>query len=190
MPNIAMSTATDKKGTRPEHKITPRHRQFLLLKVAAFESRQRQLAEMLGDEQVASEYGFKPIHISHQRVRKAISKLDPVEIERKRAELYNDFSGIPLAHKRNRLIELQKMYDELEDLRNSCDNTAGRAAYHSQMQTILRQVRDEIGEDVDKLATALRAGGVHQHFNFVALDDAKRRTVAGNIASFYSVSRN
>lgn len=184
--------STDQAATRPhnEQKITPRHKRFILMQVAAFESRQRHLAAMLADEKVAGEYGFKPITVSHQRVRGIIAKIDPAELERTRAELYRDFSGIPLAHKRNRLMELQHMYDDLVELSQAAASTEDRIAFHSRMQTILKHVRDEIGEDIDKLADALRAGGVHNHFNFVALDDEKRRTVVGNIASFYRVSGN
>ena len=142
----------------PEIKLRPEHRQFIVQQRAMFVLSNTVIAERLENEEYAEEFGFKPVKIHNSRISQILNHdTDPKEIQAKRQSWLADFDDTPLAHKKNRVQELVKLYEDTAEADFSTDKSTGE--YHCKViqMGLLRQIKDEIGEDIDKLADALKA---------------------------------
>lgn len=139
--------------------VTGAHRRFLLLQVASFVTRPVDLRNLLRSKRVASENGFDAISLTNERVRQLVTEIDEKELTIARLQYLADFTDCPLAYKKRRVLELVDMYQKIPDYKTL--TAAGVEVKLSDVQqvqmrmSILAQIREEIGEDMDKLALAL-----------------------------------
>ena len=145
----------------PAKRLNAKHNLYILQQVANFRESRKEITAELADPEVAAQYGFEPIVITHQRVSQIILKLDPDKLREKRHEYLTDFSTVPLAHKKMRVMELISQYDKLElkDPKEGTNTVQNNLAEIVRLRlAVLKQIKDEIGEDLDKLMEALRDG--------------------------------
>lgn len=150
--------------------ILHEHKEFLLNQVARCLVSATILKRLLENSATADEYGFQPISVSREAVYQQIEKLPADEITKRRKKFFDDFDDCPLAHKKNRVEALSRQYYNSEDNREK--------------REILRQIKDEIGEDLDKIAKAL--GQQTNNFNlgfyvFNGSSDASNRIIDANL---------
>ena len=132
-------------------KLTERHKLVLLQRVAEFNLSQIRLSEMLADKESAEKYGYDPVVVTAQRVGQVIRAFPPELVAKERQKFLDDFGSLPLAHKKMRVIELSKLYSKTE--------------ITSEKQSILRDIKAEIGEDIEKLANAMRTRNGDNYYN-------------------------
>lgn len=147
----------------PEIKLTQQHRQFIVQQRARFVMSNTVIADQLEDKAFAEEHGFPPVKIHNSRISQILNQeTDPKEIQAIRQSWLADFDDTPFAHKKNRVLELIKLYDEAEDDDYSTIGKGGAVVNSGEhvrktiKTNILKQIKDEIGEDIDKLAEALK----------------------------------
>ena len=145
-------------------KLTEAHHRFILNQLASFVFKQQTILDRLKDPDIAEQFGFEPVEITQPRLSQIINKeVDKSELDALRQKWLNDFDDVPLAHKKARVLELVKLYEETDT-----DDYSSYSAKNAEIQTnsgdrdrkmikaqILKQIKDEIGEDIDKLANAL-----------------------------------
>ena len=116
------------------------------------------IAQRLEDTAFAEKYGFNPVKIHDSRISQILNKeTDPKEIKAYQQEWLSDFDDTPFAHKKPRVQELIKLYNEAETANFATGKTSGEYQRKTIQMGLLRQIKDEIGEDIDKLADALKA---------------------------------
>ena len=147
----------------PEIKLTQQHRQFIVQQRARFVMSNTVIAERLEDKEFADEHGFIPVKIHNSRISQILNQeTDPKEIQTIRQTWLADFDDTPLAHKKSRVQELSKLYGEADTDdystygKGGMITNTGDQARKIVKTNIMRQIKDEIGEDIDKLAEALK----------------------------------
>ena len=138
-----------------KHKIEPPHQKFIIDQCAHYCRSSKKIAKMLGDPEVAAENGFEPITISQPAVWIHIKNVSNVEIEKARADYLADWSDLPLAHKKPRVIELVKMFEALDNADYNAKKPLTDLGKDREKRKILNQIKEEIGEDLNKLAEAM-----------------------------------
>jgi len=142
----------------PEIKLTQEHRQFIIQQRAMFVMSNTVIAKRLEDKAYADKFGFKPIKIHDSRISQILNKeTDPKEIQVIRQKWLSDFNDTPLAHKKNRVQELVQLYEDAESADFSTAKSTGEYQRKIIQMGLLRQIKDEIGDDIDKLTEALKA---------------------------------
>lgn len=159
-------------------KINGKHHRFIKQQIASFQINQTEITKMLSDPKIAADNEFNPITVTRQAVQIAISQYDKAELGQMRAVYLTDYGDIPLAFRKERIKELVRMYNKLANQRKTITLRAG----------LLRQIKDEVGEDIDKLAEALRGLTVqhnqHNIFYFDGESDRKRQADS-NLAAIF-----
>lgn len=145
-----------------KRKIQDIHKLFIIKQVAAFITSSTTIAEQLADADMADRFGFDPVKVSQQRVAILINKIDPESLKSERESYLSDFESNPLAHKRVRCDELTKIYHDLNN--QSIMDTEKRTSLQLR---VLNQIKEEIGEDVSKLADAIAGSGGNNIVNIV-----------------------
>lgn len=118
-------------------KLLARHKEVLYEQVAAFNNSPTTLSPWFADQENADRYGFEPIKIGVSRICQVIQRLDIEKIEEKRAEFLAHFNDTPLSFKKIRVMELSKLYDGAKSI--------------SAKQSILRDIHNEMGENLEKM---------------------------------------
>ena len=152
--------------------IKPAHHRFLIECVARFITNPGELCTRLKSKKWGYKCGYDPIEIKPYELRKYLSHVDSKEVAIVRNNYLTDFSETPLAFKVERLKELTKLYKQADGLtkliRRPIKQTDSTIKYEEQelklgesdrmdkKLAILRQIHDEMGEDAEKLADAIR----------------------------------
>ena len=170
-------------------KIFDAHQLFILQQVAAFIDGPTTIRDRLEDVEFADRFGFSAVKITKQRAAQIINRLDPDEIKAERERYLADFDDLPLAHEKVRCEELVKIYRELDNPpKGSIYALMNVDKLVALKLRTLAQLKDEIGEDVDKLAKALAASGGSSatlHIDLGSLPDDDKQTIRANIAAGY-----
>lgn len=131
-------------------KLTKAHKLYLLQEVAQFNTSPAILRKNLQDIKICEKYDFKPVVVCYSRMHLVVNSFTSQEVAEKRAKYLSNFDKIPLAFKKNRLMELQKMYESL------CINHADYGKGHMRMKLdLLNQMAKETDENFDKLIEAI-----------------------------------
>lgn len=155
-------------------KLTAPRQAFIIQMIATYkETQYAQLCRMLANDEVGEEFGFKPLErISIEGVRKFILKDETQKIITQiRRDYLTDWNDTPFAHKKIRVQELATMYDKL----TVEPGLYGKGVVDMRVQ-LLKAIRDEIGEHIDKLAAAVGKQGSEFHLtlNINSMDDPNR----------------
>ena len=141
-------------------KLNQAHRTFIMVCVARH-YRPREIWKMLKDKQVADEHHFDPIDMNPSSIWKQIKKIDPADIEKQREIYYMTLSDIRLASKKERVLELVKIYNKPSvSLKDKAQ--------------ILKQIREEVGEDFDKYLEAVKNQGRGGNLNIVVFEKERQ----------------
>lgn len=162
----------------PQVKVMEAHRRFILQQVASFVTCRAEIARRLADPGYAERYGFRPVNVTPQLVTKKIAKFTDKQILEERQRYLVDFTDIPLAHKKERVKELVAIYKELGEIKAK-NVLMARAK-------ILETIKAEIGEDIEKLADAIKESGdsnsLHIHYGDAEFQRKSSASILGNIA--------
>lgn len=144
----------------PEKKITEKHRAFITQKVAEFTDSPSEIQALLADPEIAESYGFEPVKVSDVRICQIKQELDKDLLSYFRAQYLIEFisSDLKLAHKKERVRELIKLYESVSGLKKTDGKEISPSAKFDKKVKVLQHIRDEMGEDIDKIANALRDG--------------------------------
>lgn len=142
----------------PEIKLTQEHRQFIIQQRAMFVMSNTVIAERLEDKGYADKFGFTAVKIHNSRISQILNKeTEPRDIQVIRQKWLSDFDDTPFAHKKNRVQELVKLYEDAESADFSTSKSTGEYQRKMVQMGLLRQIKDEIGDDIDKLTDALKS---------------------------------
>lgn len=145
----------------PRGKLEKAHERFILNRIARFIEKPSHIQELLADQDTGDRYGFEPVEITAAGVGAAIKRIkerQSVELSEARAEFMIDYSDCPLAHKKIRILELEQMYHKIAS--EKCKKTGevfGYRTVQQEQRAILKQIAEELDEDVETLAAAIRA---------------------------------
>ena len=151
------------------YRVKKEHKEFMVMMLARFE-KPAIIARMLNDPAIADEYGFDLVLLNPSTVWKHCKKFKPELIEAVRAEWLSSIVDIPIAHKKWRLEQLLRIYYTTFDPK---DRIAA-----------LKQAANEIGENFDKLADALKQSGDNHYHLHVNDDDRKQHK--SNLESIFA----
>ena len=143
-------------------KLNQAHKRFILKQVAAFNCSPEAIRTLLTDKKQGGEFGFEPVKISNQRLSVIINKLPEDELDAERALYLADFSDTPFAFKKNRVVELMKLYYSLNPTKvdsSSKEKIPVNEKHVLAQAKILSDIKSEMGEDADRLARS-QAGNV------------------------------
>ena len=157
-------------------KLNVKHIAFLVSQYSTFITSSQKLSELLKDESIAEEHDFLPVSVTRQAIDQQVKKdefLTLVDIEQ--AEYLDNLRELKLAFKKPRIIELTKLYEEtlnadftywLKQPKSEREDGEPPIAFENQSQRvvaltkILKDIKDEIGDDVNRLAEAMEKGSV------------------------------
>ena len=190
-----MTTAIKEHGNK---KLTAEHRTFLRHQLSRLEIKPTELAPRLNDPVYAEEHGFPLLKVCYQTVQAYIKTIPKMEMAQMQAVYLTDFSDTPLAFKKIRIIELVKIYLSIETMTRETPKgkivkltAKAQAAFK---MDVLKQLKDEVGEDVDKMAEALRGISVSHQHNIFNLDGngngANRQHLNRNLANIFGSTGN
>ena len=158
--------------------IKPEHHIFLVQCVARFITSPTELSKYLASKKWGKTCEFKPIQVLPRDVIHYCRLIPNAEIAEVRNKYLTDFSETPLAFKVERLKELTKLYRQVDGLTRLVRRRVASGEEHGSMAfedseldlgqvqklekklVILRQIKDEMGEDAEKLASAIREARV------------------------------
>ena len=145
--------------------LNDQHKDFLITQVATFaETRNRRLAVRLASSRFGEQYNFRPVKITFQGVHQFLSKPETkARIAEVRRQWSADVYAIELGNKAARINELVKLYHSIDDMKRLDGRELSPLRKLELKQQILRHIKEEVGEDVEKLADALRTGGAGIH---------------------------
>ena len=143
--SIAKKTAKRPPQVGPSSHLSPEYLRLILVWHACGYAT-RHIVKLMGDADWMIQFDLPSRHVDKTSIQNRISQFTPKEISTARAAYYSTFDDVPLAHKKNRILMLQKIA-----FRRSTDD-------ETRIQ-VLKAIRDEIGEDTDKIADALRGAG-------------------------------
>ena len=165
-------------GCQP--KIQESHKRYIASCAAAFIVRPAEIARRLGTQKYADECGFEPVKVSKQHVGVLLHKIPKRTLDNLRRSYLADFTNTPLAHKKYRIEELSRLYHQVDSLTQlrvgyakDPSDKEGKANISSvstvvkldRKLAILKMIKDEVGEDIDKMAAALRDGNATINVN-------------------------
>ena len=154
-----------------ERKLNDRHTEYIKKCLVSFVTSPTQITRMLGDEEIAKESGFTPVKITVQRISKIVHnyKNDETlkqEIADARAVYLLDFSDLPLYHSKERVKVLEAKYHAIRG-NNTAENPGMKDSKGAPLSDrimldyemrILRQISEESGENLEKIAAILAQG--------------------------------
>ena len=150
-------------------KIQDSHIAFMMRMLGTMSRRPFQIHEMLMSAEAGAEHGFEPIDdITQARVTEVLRELRQnraAEIVELQTTYMADFSVLPLAYKKHRVEQLADMYASVDTMtkgfkgrkENAIPLTDEKKVFIKRQ--LLRDIKDEIGEDIEKMAAALRDSG-------------------------------
>lgn len=157
-------------------KLTELHRSYVLKCLASFQTSPTQIRNNLEDPAIAESVGFEPVKVTVARISQVIIryKRDPEigkELETMRASYLLDFSDLPLYHQKQRVIILEARFHAIRGLKSNRSAVADIPAMTDAKGNllsdrvmldlelkILRQIAEEAGENLEKIAQALASG--------------------------------
>jgi len=158
------STKTKAKAsvtwTRGKRKLQEQHHHFVRSQIGAFVLSPSTIRDRLESKEYGEEYGFTPIKVTTGCVRKVINAIPPITLSQMQAAFLQDFTRVPLAHKKNRIEELSVLYEKVDSLVGKNGDEISDIVKLRQKLAILRQIQDEAGDDVERLIEALTSRGV------------------------------
>lgn len=174
-----MTGKTLRKNTGTPTKLFEAHKQFIAKTIGGFITSPKEITRRLASEKYAREYGFNTVRISSERVRKVINATPKSLIARYQSSYLADFSETPLAFKKNRVVEYTRLLAQVDtitklvvrtspdpdDKTKRIENISDVVKLELKLK-ILRCIKDEMGEDIEKLAEALRLGSNTINVNF------------------------
>ena len=132
--------------------------------LASGEDRPTNLRASFNDEELAARYGFPSEDFATSYVCKKIQDCrQKPELSQRvgqlRSQFLLDFSDVPLAHKKHRVLELVELYRDVDNLvvRDE-DGQVVNAPLDDKVkrkQSILKQIAGEMDESADNLAAAI-----------------------------------
>lgn len=105
-----------------------------------------EIAAALASVESTVKYGLMPIYVTESTIRKAMARYGRDKIAARRAERMASLDDMPCTQKR---VRIQMLWDIAQDSRTNA---------HTKVAA-LKGIKEEIGEDVDKLADAIKSGG-------------------------------
>jgi len=146
-----------------ERKLNDRHTEYIKKCLVSFVTSPTQITRMLGDEEIAKESGFTPVKITVQRISKIVHKYKndetlKQEIADARAVYLLDFSDLPLYHSKERVKVLEAKYHAIKDMNDSKGKPLSDRIKLDYEMRILRQISEESGENLEKIAAILAQG--------------------------------
>lgn len=157
-------------------KLTELHRSYILKCLASFLTSPTQIRNNLENPDIAESIGFEPVKVTTARISQVIIryKRDPEigkELETMRASYLLDFSDLPLYHQKQRVIILEARFHAIRGLKSDKSHVADippmkdakgnplsdRVMLDLELK-ILRQISEEAGENLEKIARALASG--------------------------------
>lgn len=163
-----ISKRTGREKRRPvgisaeNSKLNELHKEFLVNMAAAFVTNSSELARQLNSNTVAAEYDFPPVKVSSITVSRFLRSVDKIELGRRQADFLQDLTRSPFAHKRNRIDELEKLYHQVDEMCDEKGKPLSDAYKLSRRIELLREVRTEVAEDMDKLCKAVQGAAEAQ----------------------------
>ena len=137
-------------------KLNAQHIGFIVSKFAVFQHNRLEMVRMLSDQAISAEYDFPPIKITRQALDYHIAKEEvQIAIKRKQYEYLDDYTEIELAHRKSRIKELVKMYDSIDAMKTADGKAMVPKTKFDMKLSVLRQLKEEKGEDVQTMAEAL-----------------------------------
>lgn len=143
---LARKTTKAMPQSQQENRLAPEYIKLILLWHSCGYSG-RHIARLMADSEWMEQFELPIRRIARSTVDNRISQFTPEEKAKARAAYYSTFDDVPLAHKKNRILMLQKIA--------FCKSTDNETRIQ-----VLKAIRDEIGEDTEKMADAMRSSGV------------------------------
>lgn len=154
-----------------ERKLEEIHHLFIRKCMASFVNSPTTIVGLLASAEVAESSGFPVVEISTGRISQIITanKADEKvmdELETMRAEYLLDFTDLPLYHQKERVKILEARFHAVRG-DNTKDNPGMKGADGKKLPDseclgfelkILKQIAEEAGENLEKIARALAAG--------------------------------
>ena len=145
-------------------KLNDHHKAYIKKCLASFILSPKTITDSLADPEIAEANEFKPVTITVQRISFLLiqMKKNPEiteEIAELRALYLVDFTDVPLAHKKERIKVLTARFYAIPEMKDSKGgNLSDRVQLDYEMK-ILRQISEESGENIEKIAEILAKGG-------------------------------
>jgi hypothetical protein len=166
------------------NKLSQTHRKFIVWTCATETWSPTEICRRLRDDEVAKEHGFNPVivttsaifHLTKGGGRRCLKD----QIVALQLQLATDFSTLPLAQKYGRVATLTRLIKLAVGDQATTDTQKIRL-----IQGLLRQIKEEIGEDMDKLAEALAASGTSLNFNFSGAPGEGQQSLRNNIRQLW-----
>lgn len=173
-------------------KLNDRHRQFILHCLASFDTSPSSITRRLNDREEADRFCFKPVKVSVQAVHQAARRMSTDEIAVARARFLVQYDDAPFAHKKMRVLELTRLYEGVDKLTKTLKmgDVMTEVDISSLTKTrmkceILNQIRVEMGEDMDKIADAIRSIKSENVLQVIFNSDAARERVEGALGAIF-----
>ena len=140
-----------------ERKLLTPHRTFIASQVAEFTDSPAKIKAMLNDPAKGEEYGFEPVDINEMYLGRLINHNEEIKdlVVTFQVKYLIDFSRIPLAHKKQRVLELVKLYDKIDKMQTKDGNPLSESVRFDKKRMILAQIAGETDETVGRLADAI-----------------------------------
>ncbi len=157
-----------------EPKLTDLHNEYIKNCLVRFISSPTQIKDLIADKEIAEAAGFEPVTVSTQLISKKLIQWKKNEkfmegIATERAKYLLDFSDIPLAHTKERLAVLQARYLAIPEMIDAKGGKLTSRVCLDYEMKILRQMSEESGENLEKIAEILARGGT-LHVNLTLQD--------------------
>lgn len=125
--------------------------------LASFTDSPTEIANRLNDEKYAEKYGFTTIVVNRKCVSQRVVKLrGSDEVLQQQVAYLADFSAVPLAYKKQRVLELVALFDSIENMTTEAGKPLSDVRQFHLKRAVLSDIKDEIGEDLANLADAIR----------------------------------
>lgn len=158
------------------------HKAFVLLMYArGFAA--TEISRMISEPETALRFDFMPRSVHFTTIYQMAKKFDPEELKMVRLRYLADLTDIRLASKKERVHELSKIALSISPHITAMDRISA-----------LKAIKAEIGEDIEKIAEALKSSGTTVFNSIVntpavdlsALPEAERNGVRNNALSVYA----
>jgi len=130
---------------------TPRQLRFVINQLAKWTAQSR-IYQMLTSPDAEELYGIETWEGSINSFWKRVKKIEPYEIEMARTEYLADFTDIPLAHKKERVLELIKLLHSIPEYITVLTKHKKEVEIFNQRgigekRKLLAEIRAEMGEE-------------------------------------------
>lgn len=155
-----------------ETKLNELHHEYIKKCMASFVSSPTEITRRLADTEIAEQSGYIPVKITVQRISALLIqwKKDEdlmEEIAKLRAKYLLDFTEMPLMHKKERVAVLIARFHAIKGngtkenpgMKDKKGATLSDRVMLDYEMRIIRQISDEAGESLEKIAKILASGG-------------------------------